>query len=159
MTLRVEADGSLVVSAPWNLLFDDVADFVRSKRDWIEAQRTRLKDSPAERAANASEAELREWRQIVEGATLALLEHWEPIIGVRSRKLAFRNMKSRWGSCQPATGRICINIRLAAYPPKALEYVVVHELVHMLEPSHNKRFHDLMTQYLPDWKQRKKLLR
>ena len=95
----------------------------------------------------------------MEAATRVLLETWEPIIGVRVKKLAFRNMKSRWGSCQPATGRVCINTRLALYPPRCLEYVVVHELVHMLEPSHNARFHALMTKYLPDWKESRDLLK
>ena len=51
---------------------------------------------------------------------------------MKAQKLAYRNMKSRWGSCQPSTGRICINVRLALYPPECLEYVVVHELCHLL---------------------------
>lgn len=53
---------------------------------------------------------------------------------------------------------MCINTRLALYPPRCLEYVVVHELVHMLEPSHNARFHELMDGFLPDWRERRKLL-
>ena len=96
-------------------------------------------------AAYASDEDKRAWRVIVEGAVAPLLEIWEPIIGVRVKKLAFRNMKSRWGSCQPATGRVCVNTRLALYPPRCLEYVVVHELVHMLEPSHNARFHERLS--------------
>ena len=60
--------------------------------------------------------------------------------GVKAGKLAYRNMTSRWGSCQPATGRICINVRLALYPPGCLEYVVVHELCHLLERGHGSRF-------------------
>ena len=62
------------------------------------------------------------------------------ILGVRAGKLAYRNMKSRWGSCQPSTGRICINVRLALYPPECLEYVVVHELCHLLVHGHGPGF-------------------
>jgi predicted metal-dependent hydrolase len=68
-------------------------------------------------------------------------------------------MVSRWGSCNVKSGHITINIQLAAQPPDCLEYVVVHELCHLLEPSHNARFHALMTQFLPTWKQSERKLR
>ncbi len=157
--LRVEGDGTLVVSAPLSATMDEMRDAVERHAAWIERQRARLAESPMAQAAYASDEDKRTWRVLVEAAVPVLLEVWEPIIGVRVKKLAFRNMKSRWGSCQPATGRVCINTRLALYPPRCLEYVVVHELVHMLEPSHNARFHELMDGFLPDWRERRKLLR
>ena len=73
-------------------------------------------------------------------------------------KLAYRNMTSRWGSCQPSTGRICINVRLALYPPRCLEYVVVHELAHLLVHGHGAQFYAVLDCYLPDWRESKKLL-
>jgi hypothetical protein len=88
-----------------------------------------------------------------------LVEAWEPILGVHAQNLVYRNMKSRWGSCQPATGRICINTRLALYPPECLEYVVVHELCHLLVSGHGPEFHALMTSVMPDWKARRARLR
>ena len=157
--LRVEGDGSLVVSAPPSATIGEMRDAVERNGAWIERQRNRLAKSPMAQAAYASDEDKRVWRVTVEGAVAPLLEIWEPIIGVRVKKLAFRNMKSCWGSCQPATGRVCINTRLVLYPPRCLEYVVVHELVHMLEPSHNARFHELMDGFLPDWRERRKLLR
>lgn len=157
--LRVEGDGSLVVSAPPFATRTELRDAVERHGVWIERQRARVAASPMAQAAYASDEDKRTWRVLVEAAVPMLLEVWEPIIGVRVKKLAFRNMKSRWGSCQPATGRVCINTRLALYPPRCLEYVVVHELVHMLEPSHNARFHELMDGFLPDWRERRRLLR
>lgn len=157
--LRVEGDGSLVISASLSATVKEMCDAVERNAAWIERQRTRLAESPMAQAIYASEEDKLAWRVLVEAAVASLLEIWEPIIGVRVKKLAFRNMKSRWGSCQPATGRVCINTRLALYPPRCLEYVVVHELVHMLEPSHNARFHELMDDFLPDWRERRKLLR
>lgn len=157
--LRVEGDGTLVVSAPLSATMDEMRDAVERHAAWIERQRARLAESPMAQAAYAIDEDKRTWRVLVEAAVPVLLEVWEPIIGVRVKKLAFRNMKSRWGSCQPATGRVCINTRLALYPPRCLEYVVVHELVHMLEPSHNARFHELMDGFLPDWRERRRLLR
>ena len=58
-----------------------------------------------------------------------------------------------------STRRICINVRLALYPPECLEYVVVHELCHLLERGHGPRFHQLMDRFMPDWKQRRDKLR
>ena len=69
------------------------------------------------------------------------------------------NVKTRWGTCKPAERFIRLNVRLASYPQECLEYVVVHELCHLKEPSHNARFHALMNHYLPDYKQRRQLLR
>lgn len=79
-----------------------------------------------------------------------MVEHMEARIGVHAARWSVRVMKTRWGSCTPKTGAIRINARLAAYPPECLEFVVAHELVHLLEPSHNARFHALLDEFCPD---------
>ena len=79
-----------------------------------------------------------------------IVERMEARIGVHAARWSVRVMKTRWGSCTPKTGAIRINARLAAYPPKCLEFVVAHELVHLLEPSHNARFHALLDEFCPD---------
>lgn len=71
-------------------------------------------------------------------------------IGVQASHWSVRVMKTRWGSCTPKTGAIRINARLASYPPACLEFVVAHELVHLLEPSHNARFHALLDEFCPE---------
>lgn len=106
-----------------------------------------------------TEQELAEWRAVVSAFTPVLIERWAPIIGVKPGKLAYRNMVSRWGSCNVKTGRICLNIQLAAHPPECLEYVVVHELCHLLEANHGPRFKALLTHFMPDWKEREAKLR
>ncbi|MBX9702646.1 MAG: M48 family metallopeptidase [Silvanigrellaceae bacterium] len=88
----------------------------------------------------------------------ALIEKWEPILGVKVNQWGIRAMKTRWGSCNPVKKHISLNLTLIQKPLVCLEYVLVHELVHLLEASHNKRFHALMTHYLPDWKKYKVLL-
>ena len=157
--LHVRADGTVGISAPYGVPQRTLEQAVERSAAWIARKREELADTPQARAETASTEEQRAWRAVVEAAVPLLLEKWEPVIGVRAKKLAYRNMKSRWGSCQPATGRVCINTRLALYPMECLEYVVVHELVHMLEPSHNARFKALMSEFLPDWKRRQQLLR
>lgn len=160
LNLRIARDGGHVdASAPAWMTPADVADFVRRKHDWIEAQMERVSATPMAQAAQASKAEVAQWRAVVQACVPALVAAWEPIMGVKAGQLAYRNMTSRWGSCQPSTGRICINVRLALYPPECLEYVVVHELCHLLERGHGPRFHQLMDNFMPDWKQRRDKLR
>lgn len=74
----------------------------------------------------------------------------EPQVGAHASHWTLRATSSRWGSCTPKTGRIRISTRLAAWPRECLEYVVVHELTHLLEPSHNERFHHLVARVVPD---------
>lgn len=160
VTLRIARDGSTVeASAPPSFPFEDIERLIAEKKSWIEKGLEKAAATPAARAENATATEIHEWREVVSACVPALVEAWEPIMGVKAGSLVYRNMKSRWGSCQPATGRICINIRLALYPPECLEYVVVHELCHLLVPGHGKQFHALMDHYMPDWKSRRDKLR
>ncbi len=84
---------------------------------------------------------------------------WEPVMGVHCERWTIRDMTSRWGSCSVQKHTIRINLQLAKKPEKCLEYVIVHELTHLLEPSHNQRFHAYMKKFLPDYKEREKRLR
>lgn len=160
VNLRIARDGSHVdVSAPSWVSDSEVEAFIRSKSAWIASHMAQAAQTPMARAAQATPEEVAAWREAVSACAPALVAAWEPIMGVKAGKLAYRNMTSRWGSCQPATGRICINVRLALYPPECLEYVVVHELCHLLERGHGPRFHQLMDAFMPDWKQRRAKLR
>lgn len=88
-----------------------------------------------------------------------VVERAEARIGVHATRWSVRTMKTRWGSCTPKTGAIRINARLAAYPAECLEFVVAHELVHLLEPSHNARFHALLDEFCPGNRHLAKLLK
>ncbi|WNO08636.1 SprT family zinc-dependent metalloprotease [Teredinibacter sp. KSP-S5-2] len=84
-----------------------------------------------------------------------LLAKWQPIVGKEVDEWGIRKMRTRWGTCNIAAKRIWLNLELAKKNPDALEYVVVHELTHLHERYHNAHFKQLMTQFLPDWKERK----
>lgn len=99
------------------------------------------------------------YRTEVLRALPGIVERMEARIGVHAARWSARVMKTRWGSCTPKTGAIRINARLAAYPPECLEFVVAHELVHLLEPSHNARFHALLDEFCPGNRHPAKLLR
>jgi hypothetical protein len=84
-----------------------------------------------------------------------LIEKWEPIIGKTVPRWTVRRMKTKWGSCNRETGHIWFNLELAAKHPDCLEYLVVHEMTHLLERGHGERFTTLMDQYMPDWRARR----
>lgn len=79
-----------------------------------------------------------------------IVHSYEIVMGVTVARVTVRSMKTRWGSCTPKTGAIRIARKLAAYPVECLDMVVAHELVHLLEPSHNQRFHALLDTYCPN---------
>lgn len=109
--------------------------------------------------AEGRKALLQSWyRRQLREASLPLIGKWEEKMGVRVERLFVRSMKSRWGSCNFRAGSIRLNTDLARRPLSCLEYVIVHELVHLLEPSHNARFKALMDRFLPLWPSRKALL-
>ncbi len=99
------------------------------------------------------------YRREVGPVVEAELEKWEPRIGRRCTEVRLKRMTSRWGSCHPVTGAMSFNILLAKYRPEALEYVVVHELVHLVERGHGPAFKACMSVHLPDWPARRQLLK
>lgn len=106
-----------------------------------------LKD-PTPKALVQSVQEL--YRREVAAALPDLVRKYEVTMGVQASRVSVRSMKTRWGSCTPKTGAVRIALELAAYPPACLDMVVAHELVHIMEPSHNERFHALLDRYCPD---------
>ena len=81
-----------------------------------------------------------------------LVPKWEKIIGVRVNQVRIKKMKTKWGSCNPDAKRIWINLELIKKPREYLEYIIVHELVHLLERNHTRRFKEIMDKYLPRWR-------
>ncbi len=81
-----------------------------------------------------------------------LLSKWETAIGVKTASWGVRKMRTRWGSCNPKAKRLWFNLELAKKSLDCLEYVVVHELIHLLERRHDARFKELMTKHLPEWR-------
>ena len=80
-----------------------------------------------------------------------LLVKWQPIMGVQVLDWGVKDMKTRWGTCNTRDKRVWLSLMLAKMPVECIEYVMVHELVHLLERNHTPRFHALMTQFLPNW--------
>jgi predicted metal-dependent hydrolase len=98
------------------------------------------------------------YRDALINHTEPLMAQWAETMGVQPGALKTQRMTSRWGSCHISKGVIKLNSELARKPKYMLEYVLVHELVHLFERGHNARFYGLMDRFLPDWKSRKAAL-
>ena len=91
------------------------------------------------------------YRNEIREAARPIIAKWEPILNVKVNRVFVQRMKTKWGSCNAASRNIRLNTELAKKPPDCLEYIVVHELVHLLEPTHNARFISLMDRFMPKW--------
>jgi len=98
------------------------------------------------------------YRDALKARIAELLPVWEDKIGVTATDWGIKKMKTKWGSCNTQAKRIWLNLELAKKPPECLEYILVHELVHLLERNHNERFKGYMDKLLPDWRERRDLL-
>lgn len=124
----------------------------------LTPRKLELQIRPGADAAQCEEVLDTWYRQQIRDALPALLAKWEPLLGVKTSRVFVQRMKTKWGSCTPEQGYIRLNTDLAKKPPECLEYIVVHELVHLLEPTHNDRFSALMDLYLPHWHHLRKQL-
>lgn len=98
------------------------------------------------------EALVEKWyRAQLREAIPPLLARWQSLLGVRVERFFVQRMKTKWGSCNHKAGTIRLNTELAKKPPECLEYIVLHELVHLLEPTHNARFVAIMDRFMPQW--------
>jgi predicted metal-dependent hydrolase len=100
-----------------------------------------------------AQAVVEEWyREQIQQAVPPLIAKWEPVMGVKVMQFFVRHTKTRWGSRTPRSGGIRLNTELAKKPLHLLEYIVVHEMAHLIMRGHNGRFKSIMDQHLPQWR-------
>ncbi len=105
------------------------------------------------------QALLEAWfRERLKEAVTPLIERWQPLLGVAVERFFVQRMKTKWGSCNHKARTLRLNTELAKKPPECLEYIVVHELVHLLEPTHNAHFVALMDRFMPKWQFHRQVL-
>ena len=113
--------------------------------------------STADRDARARVLD-RWYRDELAAAVEELVAKWAPRIGVRAPTHGIRRMKTKWGTCKPERSHIWLNLELAHKPRECLEFIVVHELIHLIERKHTDRFFTLMSKYMPAWQQHREVL-
>ena len=157
--MRIVKNGDVHVSAPIGLSRDRVIAFIEEHRAWISEARQKTSERQQQRnafydklplttRAQADEA-LRRLKALIE----PMVERHAKEMGVRPSRVFFKPTISRWGLCNVRDRSICISAYVLLLPEWCAEHVVVHEMCHLLEPSHNARFHALMDQYFPRWRE------
>lgn len=152
-------DGQVLVTAPGYVEISHIHKFLESKEEWILKTQEKIRHINAKKEENVQGEPSREQMEELERQIQSYAKKWEPVLGVHAKSWTLRKMKTRWGSCTIDTAKIRINTYLVHYPVECLEYVVVHELCHLLEAGHTQRFWAYVEKCLPDWKIRRMRLK
>ncbi|MCD8368336.1 MAG: M48 family metallopeptidase [Clostridiales bacterium] len=130
-----------------------------TRRDIIKTPTKIIMTVPEGTDSDSREALMTEWyRQELRRVLDSVILRCEKKTGVHAEEYRIKNMKTRWGTCNIDKRRIWINLQLAKKPMECLDYVVIHELVHLLEKNHTHRFHALVEEFCPTWREAKKML-
>jgi len=147
-TLSVPWGAPVQLTAPMWMPDDEVDRVLESHRDWIAAERARQRPRLGLDPREISEADA---RVAVRELVRMVADEEAPEIGVRYERIQIRDQKTRWGSCS-TRGTLSFNWRLVLAPFEVLDYVVVHELCHLREPNHSRRFWRVVESRRPDWR-------
>ena len=160
--MRIVKNGDVHVSAPIGMPKKEVERFIDEHREWITEARKKTCESQKRRAEFYNRLPL-ETKEQTADALRRLKALIEPMVerhskemGVKPSVVRYKAMISRWGVCNVKNKSICFSAYLLLLPEWCVEHVVVHELCHLLERSHNTRFYALMDKYFPRWKEARK---
>ena len=160
--MRIVKNGDVHVSAPIGVSGKEVEAFISQHQEWIVEARKKTAERQKQQADFYNQLPLSTKTQKVE-ATERIRALTEPMIGRHVKEMGvspasvnYKPMTSRWGVCKVKERIICYSTYLLLLPDWCVEHVVVHELCHLLEPSHNSRFHALMDKYYPKWREARK---
>ena len=157
ISIRVKPDLSVEIRAPYSAGKNVIEEILKKHSAWVEKSIERQRSNPPV-AYNPTKEEIQKLKAKTREIVLPLVEKYESIMDVAHTKISFTSAKRVFGSCT-AKRHLNFSFRLALYPNKAIEYVVVHELCHMKEMNHSKRFWAEVEKILPDYKARRELLK
>ncbi len=157
LALQVKADLTVVVKAPRGLSRKYIDDFVNQKADWINERLQKYKSLPFN-PYMFTKQEIADLKRKTLEIVVPRVQHYASIMGLTPNKISASSAKARFASCN-SRGNLSFSFRLCLYPVEAIDYIVVHELSHMMEMNHSKRFWAVVEKYMPDYKERIKLLR
>lgn len=158
VSIHVEPDGSVVVRAPLTTGKGFIDSFVASKSEWIRNSIDKMKTRQENRMELAlSEVQIRQFKAMASTYLTERTEYFAQIMGVRYKQLKINSANTRWGSCN-SKGDINYTYRLILAPKDLVDYVVVHELAHLKEMNHSKKFWSVVAKVLPDYKKKQQLL-
>ena len=164
--LRISpADGTIRISAPERMPMKSIEDFVIEKWDWILTTRGHLdrvrreKDVGQQLTEDERKAQKEAYKRKLSEVLPQVIPKCESARGLHALEWKLRDMKTRWGTCNTRTGKLWFALMLARQPRECVEYVVLHELAHLYEPSHNARFKAFLDLHMPEWREIRKQMR
>ncbi len=158
VSIHVEADGSVVVRAPLTTGKPFIDSFVASKSVWIQNSIDKMQKRQEDRKVlSLSDDQIKVYKAMARVYLTERSEYFAGLMGVRYKQLKINSANTRWGSCN-SKGEINYTYRLILAPKNLVDYVVVHELAHLKEMNHSKKFWSIVSHVMPDYKQRQKLL-
>ena len=156
LALQITREGELVIRAPHRVSDDAITRFIRKNSIWIEKHVRRAETRP--KPEPLSPVEEKRLRTLALDAFIERSVLYAAKMGVAFKKIRLNSAKTRWGSCGPQ-GNLSFNWRLIQAPTEVLDYVVVHELAHLIERNHSRRFWAKVAQFCPEYKTARKWLR
>lgn len=160
--MRIVKNGDVHVSVPIGMSKKEVEAFIEQHREWIVEARKKTTERQKQRTTFYSQLPLATRAQ-KEEALLRLKALVGPMVerrakemGVKPSAVHYKPMVSRWGMCKVKDRSVCFSTYVLLLPEWCVEHIVVHELCHLLEPSHNARFHALMDKFFPKWREARK---
>lgn len=144
--------GRVRVVVPLRIDAEKARLFVISKISWIKKHLEKFPKHQQDKINNNIMMKDSECREKLKVLVPDLITKWQAVIGVEIAEWRIKKMKTRWGTCNTNARRIWINLELAKKSLNCLEYIIVHELVHLLERSHNYRFKGFMDKFMPEWR-------
>ena len=156
LAIEITLQGQLLVRCPNRMPLRDIEAFLESTRDWIEKHMESIEARPQE--PPFTEAELHQMADMLIPILQARLPRFAQLLGVTFKKVTVRNQTTLWGSCS-SDGNLNFNCLLAAAPAEVQNYVMVHELCHLLEMNHSPAFWANVEQIIPDYKRHRKWLK
>ncbi|MCC8023004.1 MAG: M48 family metallopeptidase, partial [Clostridiales bacterium] len=159
LSIAATGEGKVLVRAPANLPMLEITRAVAQREDWICAHLERIQQRQAQWVRRElSEGELQYLKCRAKEVLPERVRYYGDLMGLAPEAVTITHAKKRLGSCSTA-GRICFSCLLMLYPPEAVDYVVVHELAHLVQPNHSAAFYALVERYLPDYRARIQLLK
>lgn len=157
LAIQINKSCDVIVRAPYGISKDRIDSFILKNQEWISKHIQRQKEFSASHP-EPTEAELDYLKSIAKSVILPKVELYSRIMGVYPASVSINKAKTRYGSCS-GKGRINFSCRVMKFPDEAIDYVVVHELAHLKHLNHSKDFWSFVGKFIPDYKERKKLLK
>lgn len=158
LRVAIYPGGEIVVTAPKYIAQHIIDDFIAQKADWIRKKWEHQRTLPKRKSLKERQQEFKQYKKQARALIEKRLAYFNSFYGFRYNKIYIRNQSSRWGSCSTKKN-LSFNYRLVLISAELADYVVVHELCHLKEMNHSKRFWALVAQTIPDYKNLRKELK